>query len=64
MMGVPPDQADRLPYWKFTALRSEWNDRHETDDEDTPAELPSEEYVRERQAELADELAIDNRAER
>lgn len=60
MMGVSPSEAGRLTYWQFTALRSEWNDRHEKDDPNTPMEPPDEEFVRQRQAELA-EVGIDNR---
>jgi hypothetical protein len=55
MMHVPPDQARRLTYWQFTALRYEWNARHRQDGDDgSPVEPPSEEFVRERQRELAE----------
>lgn len=51
MGGLPPSEAKRLTYWEFTALRHEWNKRHNSDDADgvTP---PSVDFVRERQAEL------------
>lgn len=58
MMGVPPDQAKRLTYWEFTAMRATWNARHASDDDSQePVELPSEDFVRQRQRELA-ELGI------
>lgn len=59
MMGVPPDQAARLTYWQFTAMREIWNERHAENEPDggDPVEPPSEEFVRARQAELA-ELGI------
>jgi hypothetical protein len=54
MMGIPPDQARRLTYWEFTAMRHEWNERHKIDGDDgEPVEPPSEDFVRQRQAELA-----------
>lgn len=56
-MGVPPDQAKRLTYWEFTAMRATWNARHASEDEQESVELPSEDFVRERQRELA-ELGI------
>lgn len=53
MGGIPPSEAKRLTYWEFTALRYEWNERHKRDGDDgEPVEAPSEEFVRERQAEL------------
>jgi len=55
MMGVPPDVADRLSYYQFTALRRTWNVRHKTDDDDIKP--PSADFVRARQAELQ-ELGI------
>lgn len=59
MMGVPPDQARRLTYWEFTAMRHVWNDRHRDpdapQDDGEPIELPTVEFVRARQAELAAE---------
>jgi len=56
MMNVPPDQARRLTYWEYTAMRATWNARHDADPNE-PAELPDEDFVRQRQAELA-ELGI------
>lgn len=54
-MGIPPDQARRLTYWEYTALRHGWEVRHPAPDgsDDEPVELPDEDYVRQRQAELA-----------
>lgn len=53
-MGIPPDQAKRLTVWEFTAMRSVWNARHKRpDDDDEPLDLPTEEFVRQRQAEIA-----------
>lgn len=53
-MGIGPDQAKRLTYWEFTALRHGWNERHKSpDDEGGEVEKPSADFVRERQAELA-----------
>lgn len=58
MGGMPPSEAKKLTYWEFTALRYEWNERHKGDGiEGEPAEPPSEDFVRERQAEL-DALGI------
>jgi hypothetical protein len=56
MMGIPPDVADRLSYLKFTALRHTWNVRHKVGDDDD-VKPPSADFVRARQAELA-ELGI------
>ena len=55
MMGVPPDQARRLTLWEFTAMRANWNKRHKAanDGDGEPVDLPSEEFVRQRQLELA-----------
>lgn len=41
-------------------MRHEWNDRHKRDDNSDPVEPPSEEFVREAQAELV-ELGISGR---
>lgn len=59
MGGVQPSEAKRLTYWEFTAMRHEWNLRHKRpgDDDGEPIEPPTPEYVKERQAELA-ELGI------
>jgi hypothetical protein len=57
MMGVPPDQAKRLTYWEFTAMRATWNERHKSPDANEAVEPPSEDFVRAAQAELA-ELGI------
>lgn len=53
-MGVSPEQARRLTYWEYTALRHGWNERHkaEGDEGGEPAEHPTAEFVRQRQAEL------------
>ena len=54
-MGVPPDQARRLTYWEYTALRHGWNERHKVEgDESEPVDPPSVEMVRARQRELFD----------
>ncbi len=61
MGGVQPSEAKRLTYWEFTAMRSQWNERHQRDDDKGgPVEPPSEEFVRMAQAELA-ELGISGR---
>jgi hypothetical protein len=53
-MGISPGDAKRLTYWEFTAMRHGWEQRHKTEEMDgEPAEPPTEEFVRERQAELA-----------
>lgn len=57
MGGIPPSEAGRLTYWQFTAMRHEWDQRHKSDDDNEAVEPPSEEFVRERQAELR-ELGI------
>ncbi len=59
MGGVQPSEAKRLTYWEFTAMRYQWNLKHEREgDEDSgPIELPTEEFVRAAQAELR-ELGI------
>jgi hypothetical protein len=59
MMGVPPEQAQRLTYWQYTAMRAVWNERHRRPDGDdgSPVQPPDEDFVRQRQAELA-ELGI------
>ncbi len=52
-MGIPPDQARRLTYWEFTAMRWGWEQRHKIDGDDgEPAEIPSEDFVRDAQREL------------
>lgn len=55
MMGIPPSDAKRLTIWEFTAMRTVWNRRHKQDGDDDGegVELPSEEFVRARQEELA-----------
>lgn len=54
MMGIGPTEAGRLTYWQYTAMRHVWNERHRLDDSgDNDIELPTEEFVRARQAELA-----------
>lgn len=58
MMGLQPDQAKRLTLWEYTATRAKWNARHKTDGPaGEPVEPPTAEFVRARQAELA-ELGI------
>lgn len=58
MMGCPPSEAKRLTLWEFTAMRYWWNERHTTKDDDgAPVEPPSEDFVRQAQAELS-ELGI------
>lgn len=55
MMGVAPSEAKRLTLWEYTALRAVWNARHKVEgDGGEPAELPDEEFVRRRQAELSE----------
>lgn len=60
-MGIPPDQARRLTYWEFTAMRWGWEKRHRVEGDDEPVELPTEDFVRQRQRELA-ELGISGRS--
>ncbi len=57
MGGIQPVDAKRLTYWEFTAMRYHWNLRHERDDPNEPMELPGEDFVLARQAELR-ELGI------
>lgn len=55
MGGVPPSEADRLTMWQYTAMRTLWNRRHKSgnDDEgDERVEAPDADFVRQRQAEL------------
>ncbi len=57
-MGVGPGEANELSLWEFSAMRTHWNrrqpkaDGEDTNDDGEPIELPSEEFVRQRQAEL------------
>lgn len=64
-MGISVEEADRLSYWKFTALRHAWNEKHKPADNDPlggePVELPTEDAVRAAQAELY-ELGIAGKA--
>lgn len=62
MGGIPPSEALKLDLWDYTALRTIWNDRHRPADGDDgePVEPPTEEYVRQAQAELY-ELGIAGR---
>lgn len=53
MMGFGPAEAGKLTYWQYTAMRHEWNARHSTDDDNGDIELPTVEFVRARQEELA-----------
>lgn len=54
MMGVSVADANRLTYWQYTAMRHVWNERHRsTDDSGGAIETPTEDFVRERHAELA-----------
>lgn len=54
-MGVAPDQARRLSYWEYTALRYGWNERHKNPEDGEPVERPTADFVRQRQQELFDE---------
>lgn len=60
MGGIQPSEAKRLTYWEFTAMRYHWNAAHHVDNPNEPVEPPSEETVREAQAELR-ELGISGR---
>lgn len=54
MNGIGPEEAGRMTYWQYTAMRHVWNERHRLEgDDDTAIELPDVEFVRERQKELA-----------
>lgn len=61
MGGIQPSEAKRLGYWEFTAMRHHWQEHYKRDDDSEPVEAPSEEFVREAQAELV-ELGIAGRA--
>lgn len=52
MMGVSVGDAKRLTYWEFTAMRHEWNERHQTEDQAEAVDAPDVEFVRQRQREL------------
>lgn len=53
MMGFGPFEAGRLTYWQYTAMRHVWNTRHDsTDDSGGDIELPSVDFVKQKQAEL------------
>lgn len=60
MGGIQPSEAKRLSYWEFTAMRHEWDLRHDRADDDK-VEPPSVEHVRAAQAELY-ELGIAGKA--
>lgn len=57
MGGLAPSEAKRLTYWEFTALRFAWNERHKAEPDGGAVEPPTADFVRARQAELA-ELGI------
>lgn len=42
MMGVSVADARALTWWEFTALRTQWNQRHDPDGKNAPVELPDE----------------------
>lgn len=53
MGGIGPEEAGRMTYWQYTALRHVWNERHRLDDSpDDDIEAPTPEFVRERMAML------------
>lgn len=53
MMGIGPAEAGKLTYWQYTAMRHVWNERHRLDDDaDSDIEAPTEDFVRQRMAEL------------
>ncbi len=54
MNGIGPEEAGRMTYWQYTAMRHVWNARHRSPDEsdDEDIELPTVDYVRERMAML------------
>lgn len=52
MMGVSPVDARGLTLWEFLALRTKWNARHRSPDDQEKVEPPSAETVRMAQAEL------------
>jgi hypothetical protein len=61
MGGIPLSEAKRLPYYEFTALRWEWNERHKRDGDDNDDIAPPDPaVVRAAQAELY-ELGIAGR---
>lgn len=37
MMGFSPLDGKKLTYWEYTALLTEWNERHKTDDDKVTA---------------------------
>ena len=59
--GIPPSDATRLTNWEFTAMRHDWNARHESPDDADAVEPPTVEQVRAAQAELV-ELGIAGKA--
>lgn len=63
MGGILPSEAKRLTYWEFTAMRHTWNERYKKpgDDDGEPMTPPTEQEVREAQAELH-ELGIAGRS--
>jgi hypothetical protein len=44
MMAIPPSEAKKLTWWEYQALLWNWNDRHDTGQEE-PVEPPSPENV-------------------
>lgn len=52
-MGIGHEEAKRLTWWEFTALRHEWDLRHKVDDPaGAPVPPPDVETVRAAQADL------------
>lgn len=49
MMNIPPSEAKRLTWWEYQALLWNWNDRHDPEGENEPAEAPDADFIRRRQ---------------
>lgn len=54
MMGIPPSEAKRLTWQEYQAVLWWWNDRHDPEGENEPVEPPDPEFMRRRQARIAD----------
>jgi len=52
MMGIGHEEARRMSFWDFTAMRWHWNERHKSDDDSDPVEAPDADYVADRRAML------------
>lgn len=53
MNGIGPEEAGRMTYWQYTAMRHVWNERQRLDDGPDDDNVPDVEFVRERMEMLA-----------